>query len=256
MQSPKSTYQEISQEDSTDRRLLYEIPDFLIKNTLEILEKIEPIYTNSDIMLERRVMTHAFVKVRHDFFAIISLLKLGYFTQATTLASSLMETVYFINYIAIKPEKAKDWINHKEFIWSDNFNNWLVASLANMVKNGDITQIERVKIENLKRNTYSVMCASKHSNGLALRQTNICSLESGIPELTIEPFYTDYSRALCRHIASMVVNLFYEALQFYIDGMQIDEISPDVAEMVLEAKEISAEMHKRFYDSEKTSQNI
>ncbi|MEF2280483.1 hypothetical protein V3W47_19490 [Deinococcus sp. YIM 134068] len=202
--------------NNKDRRLFYDIPEQMQNVLLTIINDGDKIYINDDETKHARVCKQALIKIYQDFRTVKTVLRDGYQTQAATIASSMLETVYFISYIGFKPEKVDEWLAHDEHKWSDGFNNWMKATLAHLQKSGEITKELREKWENMEWETYSILCASKHSNGFPIRKTNVVMEEEGKPHLVSEPRYTIFSRSECSHIMSTATRIAGQGVSAYL----------------------------------------
>ncbi|WP_157468959.1 hypothetical protein [Deinococcus murrayi] len=205
-----------------DRRLFYAIPDELQEIFTTVIDFGEKIYINDDSTKHIRVCKQALIKVYQDFKIAKAILRDGYQTQASTITSSMLETVYFISYIGYKPDKADEWLTHDEHKWSDGFNNWMTSTLSHMVKNGEMTKELRQDWELTERETYSILCASKHSNGFSIRKTNVVMEEEGKPYLISEPRYTIFSRSECSHTMALAIRIAAQGIGAYLGAIYPD----------------------------------
>ena len=117
-----------------------------------------------------------------------------------------------------------------------------------MVKTGELTKAQRSEAENVEWDTYSILCAAKHSNGFALRKTNVIMVEAGRPELTIEPAYTHHARADCAGTMLTALKLAYDAMRFYARGMELDTLPPILGLMVLETQHLGMQIMNELQD--------
>jgi hypothetical protein len=245
--------------EGRERLLFNIIPTNLENLILDIINESSNTYLDDGNKV-LRVSKQAFIKLYQDFKVIKFAIQQGYQVQAATIASSMLETIYFIASIGYHPEKAEEWLNHDKYEWSEGFYNWRSSALAAMTKDRKISQSQREHLNKMDEEFYKILCAAKHGNGFSIRSSNVIVDERQRPYLVSQPEFTLMGLAECGHYMTIAIGIAAQGVKYYLNATnqmitkQIDIALNDITytshveyDLMLEELKLNDFANYRFY---------
>jgi hypothetical protein len=245
--------------EGRERLLFNIIPTNLEHLILDIINYDSNTYIDDENKV-LRVCKQALIKLYQDFKIIKFSLQQGYQVQAATIASSMLETIYFIAYIGYTPEKAEEWLTHDRYRWDEKFKTRRTEAIDAMKRNNKIDELQSEKLEKLELEIYSILCAAKHGNGYSIKSTNVILDERRRPYLVSQPEFTLMGLAECGHYMTIAIGVAAQGVKYYLDATnkkitkEIDIALDDIThashveyDFILEELKLNDFNNHRFY---------